>query len=78
MFIPPFRLAPMKIATLSALPGAHQPIAIAIPDAKRVDGGRGQTDDSLCPSFSFFVFKYRRVDSDAGISSGIHSQIDSP
>src|ERR1051326_6194522 len=27
-----------------------------------------QTDDSLCPTFSFFVFRYRRVESDAGIS----------
>ena len=40
--------------------------------------GAAQTDESLWPSFSFFVFRYRRVVSDAGISSGIHSLTDSP
>jgi hypothetical protein len=37
-----------------------------------------QTDDSLWPIFSFLVFKYRRVESCAGISSGIHSLTERP
>ena len=36
------------------------------------------TLESLCPSFSFFVFKYRLLDSDAGVSSGSHSLTDIP
>ena len=34
------------------------------------------TEDSLCPSFSFFVCRYRRVCSEGGISSGSHSETD--
>ena len=30
---------------------------------------RAHTDFSLCPSLSFFVFKYRRVNSDTGSTS---------
>src|SRR5262245_62516818 len=37
------------------------------------------TDFSLCPSFSFFVFKYRRVVSTTGVtSSGSDSATDKP
>src|SRR5258706_1136612 len=36
------------------------------------------TEDSRCPSLSFLVLRYLRVESDAGISSGTASDTDNP
>jgi hypothetical protein len=38
----------------------------------------GYTESNRCPSFSFFVFRYFRVCSEAGTSSGSHSSTDRP
>ena len=40
--------------------------------------GRAYTDDSVCPSLSFLVFRYLRVESLAGISSGTAAEMASP
>jgi hypothetical protein len=40
--------------------------------------GRAYTDESVCPSLSFLVFRYLRVESLAGISSGTASDTARP
>jgi hypothetical protein len=48
------------------------------PIANRLSPFGRQTPERRCPSFSFFVFKYRRVVSDTAISSGSHSDTERP
>ena len=45
---------------------------------RRTSRSGAYTDESLCPSLSFLVFRYLRVESVAGISSGTASETASP